>query len=112
MTENADHATSELVGTRERPYVRVPPDFSEDGLPWGAFCRCSRCGFVERSTNIFDYYPDVKTGLLVCGQCAGHDSKRNAVLAERMIADGEQCDPLGPGCRGGYSEDLSEPPSG
>jgi hypothetical protein len=94
-----------LIGEKERPYLRVPAGFSEDGLPYGAFCKCARCGTVARSTNAFDYY--AKDGELLCGACLGHDHRYHGAMIERDIDQGNiDCDPLGPGCRGGYDESL------
>jgi len=93
----------QIIGERQRPYRKVPPEFSEDGIPWGAFCCCAKCGFVARSTNIFDYYDD--DGELTCGGCLGYDHKYHATVAIDNFEQND-ADPLGPGCRGGYSEDL------
>ncbi len=52
------------------PYVVSPEEFGEYGLPYGAWCRCGRCGWVGRSTNAFDYYgPDGVGTPLVCENC-------------------------------------------
>lgn len=97
----------QFVGEKDRPYRQVPPEFGKDGLPWGAYCQCSRCGYVGRSTGLFDYYND--DGELVCGECLGHDQLQlDSVMCTRIAAGEFECDPLGPGCRGGYSDDLAE----
>lgn len=92
-----------FVGTFDMPYTRAPSDFSETGLPWGAFCKCFLCGRVARSTNAFDYYSTEGPGApLVCGGCKGCDNPERIQEWEDRIARGEfTCDPLGPGCRGG-----------
>jgi len=40
----------------------------DDGLPYGAWCKCSTCGWVGRSTAAFDYY-GVAGYLLRCEHC-------------------------------------------
>ena len=96
------------VGERHRPYRRLPEDFGEDGLPWGAWCQCAQCGLVARSTGTFDFYNH--HGDLVCGKCLGNDSASVLAQVEVLIArEPEHLDPLGPGCRGGYDDTLDRP---
>jgi hypothetical protein len=40
-------------GTFENPYARMPDPV---GLPFGAWCRCSSCSLLGRSTAVFDFY--------------------------------------------------------
>lgn len=93
------------VGTKDRPYQRLPPRFADEGLPWGAWCKCAWCGFLGRSVGLFDYYDHM--GGLVCGGCLGCDQKTSMAAVEHLRDDD---DPLGPGCRGGYAEELGDPP--
>lgn len=45
------------------------PDWFENGVPYGSFCKCSKCGFVGRSIALFDFYADNPGDSLVCGGC-------------------------------------------
>lgn len=94
-----------LIGTKERPYVNAPPGMGEDGLPWGAFCLCSGCGELGCSTVIFDYYGEPRAPL-ICGQCMGCDLMSAGYSIAHARAHPDNCDPLGPGCRGGYVESM------
>ena len=97
--------TTTLVGEKGRPYLRTPPDFGAGGLPWGAYCKCAECGYIGRSTGNFDYYN--VDGVLVCGACHVHTPKHVDAHMCALIDAGEfECDDLGPGCDGGYSEAL------
>lgn len=101
-----------LVGTRESPYCRPPARHAADGIPWGAWCRCVRCDYVGRTTNAFDFYRDdeAATGGLVCDACLTGTPYGTDALMCRAIDSGEfKCDALGPGCRGGYDEQLGVP---
>ena len=96
---------SNLIGTRQRPYVNAPPDMNDDGMPWGAFCRCSKCGALGRSTVIFDFHGGPNEPL-VCGACKGTCLVSAAYSIRYVDAHPDDCDPLGPGCRGGYVESM------
>jgi len=39
------------LGTQGNPHEISPSD-----VPYGGFCKCHRCGRVDSSTFIFDYY--------------------------------------------------------
>ena len=60
----------EVGASKEIPYVAAPPEFNKTGLPYGAWCRCSKCGCVGRSTVIFDFYADEPGAPLKCERCA------------------------------------------
>lgn len=53
----------ELGSTRELP-LSVMPDF----VPYGAWCKCNKCGLVHRSTYAFDCYGEMGE-LLTCERC-------------------------------------------
>ena len=55
--------------SRNDPFTVAPDDWHEKGLPYGAFCECSECGLVERSTMLFDFYADKPGDKLVCETC-------------------------------------------
>lgn len=40
--------------SKSNAYIIVPPDFTENGVPYGAWCRCGACSLVFRSTFAFD----------------------------------------------------------
>ncbi len=61
-------AAGELGSDREHPYKIAPGDIALDGMPYGAWCRCNRCGLVGRSTFVFDYYGD-RGDPLKCEPC-------------------------------------------
>ena len=59
----------ELGSSRENPYLAAPLRWEEDGLPYGAWCKCWVCGDVGRSTLSFDFHA-AKTGdPLRCEAC-------------------------------------------
>ncbi len=57
------------LGSKANPFTVAPADWHENGVPYGAYCLCSRCGLVEHSTLTFDYYADEPGEPLVCEQC-------------------------------------------
>lgn len=61
--------TDTPLGTVDNPYKVAPADWDIDGLPYGVFCECDRCGQISRSTVMFDYYADAKGKPLVCESC-------------------------------------------
>jgi hypothetical protein len=61
------------------PFLVAPRDWSENGLPYCAWCKCSVCGFVGRSSVAFDYYAEKPGDPLTCESCQYrkfHESKR------------------------------------
>lgn len=50
------------LGTQGNPHRAAPVDY-------GAFCRCRRCGRVDRSTHLFDYFADKPGDPLECQVC-------------------------------------------
>ena len=61
--------TDEVIGTLEHPYQFAPENFLEDGLPYGAFCKCGLCDRIARSTVTFDYYANKDGEALRCETC-------------------------------------------
>ena len=61
--EDFDYVST--VGTEANPFQAMP---APGELPYGAWCKCSSCGRLGRSTVIFDFYG--KDGdQLVCERC-------------------------------------------
>ena len=58
------------LGTEQNPHRVAPAGWDEGGLPYGAWCKCSKCGFIGRSTLAFDYYADKAGDPLECESCA------------------------------------------
>lgn len=68
------------LGHQGNPYNIAPMGWDDAGCPYGAFCKCHRCGLVERSTFTFDYYADKAGDPLVCGTCKEIDSHEAAKI--------------------------------
>ena len=59
------------IRSPENPYIHAPQYWAEKGLPYGAWCKCSKCGYVGTSTFSFDYYSEDGAGTpLKCESCA------------------------------------------
>lgn len=56
-------------GNISNPFTVAPDDWYENGLPYGAYCECAKCGLVERSIISFDYYAKRAGDPLVCETC-------------------------------------------
>lgn len=69
ITGDVDPVPVDGPGTFSNPFVVAPPDWSENGLPYGAWCRCVTCGQKGRSTVAFDFYAKVPGEVLVCETC-------------------------------------------
>jgi hypothetical protein len=59
---------SQPGSSQNHPYKEAPADMHENGLPYGAWCVCSKCNWVGRSTFVFDYYGGPGE-LLKCERC-------------------------------------------
>lgn len=71
-------------GTYDNPYLVAPDDWHENGLPYGAYCRCWKCGFIARSTFGFDYYANGVGDKLECESCTmGSDRQVVAKVVEQ-----------------------------
>ena len=73
-------------GSRDNPHESTLP--GPDSIPYGEFCRCSRCGYVQRSTITFDYYGEVGEKLL-CESCQLHMpmNKTAEIMNEKLFGD-------------------------
>ncbi len=57
MGVDADYIEPGQPGSDQTiPYTVVPDDMDENGLPYGAWCKCGECGYVSRSTFLFDFF--------------------------------------------------------
>lgn len=94
--------TEAVLGTPQNPYTIAPPRFVEDGLPYGAYCRCGKCGYVGRSTLVFDYHAENNGDSLHCETCNLGQSMYavDQLLDEHIESGWLPPDPLGPGARG------------
>ncbi|KKK91549.1 hypothetical protein LCGC14_2711830 [marine sediment metagenome] len=54
----------ELGCVKSNPFVKA----QKEGMPYGAWCLCSCCSVIGRSTYLFDFYGD-EGNLLVCERC-------------------------------------------
>jgi len=59
----------QLGGSRETPIFVAPPEWHESGVPYGAWCKCHRCGLVFRSTLAFDCHAKEPGDKLECETC-------------------------------------------
>ena len=50
-------------------YTHAPSDWKINGVPYGALCKCSKCGLVGRSIITFDFFADEPQDPLVCETC-------------------------------------------
>lgn len=57
------------LGTQQNPYKIAPSDWNKNGVPYGAFCECHKCGRIDRSTFTFDYSAKAPGDLLACQPC-------------------------------------------
>jgi hypothetical protein len=52
------------------PFEIAPNDWHENGVPYGAWCKCQTCGVVGRSTMAFDFYTSGPGMPYDCEDCA------------------------------------------
>ncbi len=77
-----------MLGSYITPYTNAPDDFDENGIPYGAFCKCVKCEYVGRSSNSFDYYADDPGGELTCESCKGGQPKAlEAAMRDKIEPD-------------------------
>ena len=62
---------SDVQGKQSNPFTHAPSDWHEEGVPYGAFCKCCKCGYVGTSTVSFDYRAKSVGDALECDQCQG-----------------------------------------
>lgn len=58
------------LGQREALHEVAPEDWNENGVEYGAFCKCCKCGRVAPSTFMFDFYAKEPGHFLECELCA------------------------------------------
>lgn len=73
----------ELGESREHPYLVAPADWHENGVPYGAWFKCSTCGLVSRSTIAFDCRASKPGQALIGDCCAGHSGWRYGAPEQR-----------------------------
>ena len=57
------------LGSHENPFTIAPDDWKSNGVPYGALCKCNKCGLVARSTYCFDYFATDAGVPLSCERC-------------------------------------------
>ncbi len=72
------------LGSRENPHKVMPP--APERIPYGEFCVCVICGYINRSTMIFDYYGTVDE-LLKCETCQMEGHGHPGAAMPRHVAD-------------------------
>lgn len=75
------------LGSRSRPYTHAPEKWKTEGVFYGAYCRCHKCGFVSRSTLTFDYYADNVGDPLVCEHCQMGQSYEVAKVMDKIASE-------------------------
>ena len=61
------------MNTETTPLFVAPEGWGKHGVEYGTWCKCSKCGFVARSTITFDFYAE-EGEPLVCENCQFHRS--------------------------------------
>jgi hypothetical protein len=56
--------------SQENPILTAPADWSTNGVPYGAWCKCCKCNLVFRSTIAFDCHAGKPGDLLTCEDCS------------------------------------------
>lgn len=67
-SKNFDQLSPGYLGTKENPYIHVSQGFCDENFPYGAWCVCSSCGLLGRSTFVFDFYT-AEDDTLLCEYC-------------------------------------------
>ncbi|MCH7549652.1 MAG: hypothetical protein IH969_08995 [Candidatus Krumholzibacteriota bacterium] len=79
---------------RDNPYTIAPPGWHTSGVDYGDFCKCSKCGFVGRSTMSFDFRAKEPGDALTCDQCEGmstHETEKH-ISAAYSADEGKHAD--------------------
>jgi len=79
-----------MIGdSREDPIIRAPEGWGfGTALKYGAWCRCTICGTVARSTIRFDFYAEHQGDLLTCENCTTGSwmtPEMSNLLAEKIL---------------------------
>ncbi len=76
-------------GTKQNPITLWPAD---GHIPYGAYCKCGKCGIVARSTFTFDFYNRGEGEPMLCENC-NHDTaidhRVTDEVAERVLRQEE-----------------------
>lgn len=62
--------SDEVQGRQEHPFTHAPDDWHTNGVPYGAFCLCHKCGYVGTSTVAFDYRAETNQEILCVAMLA------------------------------------------
>lgn len=93
MMPDWDEIPEGSFGTRENPFLVAPEDWKKKGVPYGAWCKCSRCNCVRRSTYTFDFYAKEPGEALLCETCQKvkyyeeEEAKENKDVEERRLQE-------------------------
>ncbi len=71
------------MGAFENPFTHAPEKWDSEGVEYGSYCKCHKCGLVSRSTFSFDYYADNVGDPLSCERCA-LNSPMSPVIADAV----------------------------
>lgn len=69
VADICEHVPEGEPGSKSNPFTVAPEDW-DDGFPYGAWCRCSKCNEIGRSTMAFDFYADAAGDPLTCETCS------------------------------------------
>lgn len=58
------------LGAKGNPHTIAPDDWHENGVEYGAYCKCWSCSVVRPSTVMFDYYAKKPGDPLRCEACS------------------------------------------
>jgi hypothetical protein len=82
--------TVQEVGTPQNPHTVAPADWKENGVEYGAWCMCSRCGRVSQSTFVFDFYADEPGDALRCEICTVHTPMAQENRQQKNVREGNK----------------------
>ena len=75
-----------MKGDKRDPYTRLEWDGTRMGVPYGAYCQCSKCFFVGRTTWTFDFYM-IEDDFL-CEKCMGNHVENVGAMYEFLSENG------------------------
>jgi hypothetical protein len=55
--------------SKKSPFVVAPEDWEENGIQFGAWCLCEKCGLPGRRTYAFDFFAEGPGNPLSCEVC-------------------------------------------
>jgi len=62
-------AKQKIGESEKNPHTNAPEGWLTKGLKYGAWCKCSKCGYVGRLTFAFNYYANNAGDPLTCEHC-------------------------------------------